>query len=49
MWGIVAIVRYETLEGFVRMSRSGEYREVKGHKAAGLEAQRLVIIEELKN
>jgi hypothetical protein len=48
IWDVVAIVRYETLEGFVKMVESVEYGEVERHKGAALEGQRLVVMEEFK-
>jgi hypothetical protein len=44
-WDFMALVRYETLQGFRDMVESREYKEeVEGHKLAGLEDQRLVMM-----
>lgn len=46
-WDLMALVRYETLDGFKEMVESKQYREeVMPHRVAGLEDARLIMLEE---
>ncbi|EUC47087.1 hypothetical protein COCMIDRAFT_25001 [Bipolaris oryzae ATCC 44560] len=48
-WDFVAILRYETLEGFKKAIESKEYREeVEPHRLAGLEDGRLIALDKLE-
>ena len=48
-WDFVAILKYETLEGFKKMVECKEYREnVEPHKMAGLEDHRLIVLDRLE-
>ena len=48
-WDFVAILKYETLEGFKKMVDSKEYREgVEPHKMAGVEDHRLIVLDGLE-
>ncbi|EUC29555.1 hypothetical protein COCVIDRAFT_92288 [Bipolaris victoriae FI3] len=48
-WDFVAILKYETLEGFKKAIGSKEYREeVEPHRLAGLEDGRLIVLDKLE-
>lgn len=48
-WDFVAILKYETLDGFKKMVECEKYgEEVEPHKIAGLEEHRLIVLDRLE-
>ncbi|EOA81404.1 hypothetical protein ACJQWK_10622 [Exserohilum turcicum] len=48
-WSFVAILKYETLDGFKNMVDCKQYREeVEPHRLAGLEDHRLIMMDKLE-
>ncbi len=47
MWDVVALVEYPSSAAFAKMAMSPELAEIGVHRAAGLEGQLLIRVEEM--